>query len=371
MRKLLITGLLIVLGSVTLACEERSSDSIPLVVYDMNDDYMQDFTDKIREEADDDYAIELHDSKNSQTIQNEIIESLIEEDPPLIVVNPVDRLGARIIIQKAKQADIPLVFINREPLQEDLDLYDKAYYIGADPAESADLQAETVVDLFGDDPENLSKYDTNDDDRIQTAVLMGQQGHQDAEIRTKRVIEALENFGYDLDLLDIKVANFNRLEGREAMVELIDVYGDDIELVISNNDAMAVGAVTALENEGLIEDTDENGVIDHADEPWVPVVGIDGLDIARTLIETGHLYATVLNDSAQMAEALVELIDFIETEKPMEDYPFTLEDDTYVWIDYQTFAQEIDENEEPSNSDSGDSEEDDNATNESDDDPDH
>ncbi|MFW5894754.1 MAG: galactose ABC transporter substrate-binding protein [Bacillota bacterium] len=370
MRKLLVMGLLIVMGSVALACEERQSDRIPLVVYDMNDDYMQDFTDKILDQAYGEYDIELHDSKNSQTIQNEIIESLIEEDPPLIVVNPVDRLGARMIIQKAKQADIPLIFINREPLQEDLDLYDKAYYIGADPAESAELQAETIVDLFGEDPENLTEYDTNDDNRIQTVVLMGQQGHQDAEIRTKRVIEALENFGYDLDLLDIKVANFNRLEGRDTMVELIEIYGDEIELVISNNDAMAVGAVAALENEALIEDTDENGVIDHAEEPWVPVVGIDGLDIARNLIETGHLYATVLNDSAQMAEALIELISVIEEEKPMDEYPFTLEDDTYVWIDYQTFAQEIDENDEPSNPDSSDSEQDDSDSNQADDDPD-
>lgn len=343
MRKLMMLSLAILFILTLQACEDEGGTPVPLVVYDMNDDYMQDFTGKILSEAGSRYDIELHDSKNSQIIQNEIIETLIEEDPPLIIVNPVDRLGARMIIQKAKQAEIPLVFINREPLKEDLDLYEDAYYIGADPVESAELQAEAVDDLFGGDPEDLNRHDTNGDNIIQAAILMGQQGHQDAEMRTKHVIEALESYGYEVDLLDIKVANFNRMEGREATLELIDTFGDDLELIISNNDAMAVGAVEALESEGVIEDTDEDGTISHAEEPWLPVVGIDGLDIATSLIESGHLYATVLNDSAEMAEALVALLPYAQAGNGLEDYPFTVEEGTYVWIAYKTFALEFDD----------------------------
>ncbi|MFW5893203.1 MAG: galactose ABC transporter substrate-binding protein [Bacillota bacterium] len=345
MRKIMILTLAFLLVGVLTACGDNQKATVPLVVYDMNDDYMQDFTDKILDEAERETDIELHDSKNSQIIQNEIIEKLIEEDPPLIIVNPVDRLGARMIIQKAKQAEIPLIFINREPLKEDLDLYEHAYYIGADPVESARLQAETIIDLFGEDPGDLTRYDTNDDNVIQTAILMGQQGHQDAELRTKHVIRALEDFGYEIDILDIKVANFNRLESEEATTELIETFGDELELIISNNDAMAVGAISALVEEGVIEDSDDDGVIDHSEEPWLPVVGIDGLDIATELIESGHLYATVLNDSAEMAEALVELVKIIEDEDPYGKYSFTIENDTYVWIDYKTFVLEIEEEE--------------------------
>ncbi|MFW5894806.1 MAG: galactose ABC transporter substrate-binding protein [Bacillota bacterium] len=346
MRKTVILLLAFLLATTLAACGDNQEETIPLVVYDMNDDYMQDFTDKILDASENSKNIELHDSKNSQVIQNELIEELLEDDPPLIIVNPVDRLGARMIIQKAKQEDIPVIFINREPLKEDLDLYEDAYYIGADPVESATLQAETIIDLFGEDPDNLSQHDTNDDDVIQTAILMGQQGHQDAELRTKHVIKALEAYGYAVDILDIEVANFNREEGKEATEELVETFGDELELIISNNDAMAVGAIEALVEADIIEDTDEDGTIDHSKEPWLPVVGIDGLDIATDLIESGHLYATVLNDSAEMAEALVELIDVIENKKAMDDASFTLEDDTYIWIDYKTFALDIEEEEE-------------------------
>lgn len=346
MSKLFILMTLI-LSIVSLqACENSDEGKVPLVVYDMSDDYMQDFTTKIMEEAGSDYEIALHDSKNSQIIQNEIIETLIEENPPLIIVNPVDRLGARMIIQKAKQAEIPLLFINREPLKEDLDLYDDAYYVGADPVESANLQAEAIDELFGGAPENLNKYDLNDDNTIQAAILMGQQGHQDAELRTKYVISALEDLGYEVDLLDIKVANFNRIEGRDATYELIEAYGDTLEIIISNNDAMAVGAVAALENEGYIEDTNEDGTINHAEEPWLPVIGIDGLPIATSLIESGHLYATVLNDSEAMADALVEMMRIVASDNDFSGFSYTLEADTYVWIDYKTFSLELEEDSE-------------------------
>jgi|GEM_PF-474271 methyl-galactoside transport system substrate-binding protein len=359
MPKLLIIGLFIMSLLTLGACENTDESAIPLVVYDMSDDYMQDFTDKIMEEAASQYTIKRYDSKNSQIIQNEIIEKLIEQKPPLIIINPVDRLGARMIIQKAKQEEIPLLFINREPLKDDLDLYDQAYYIGADPIESAYLQARAIDDLFGGDPDNLNRYDLNDDNVIQLSILMGQQGHQDAELRTKHVISALESLGYTLDLLDIKVANFNRIEGRDATYDLIEDHGETMELIISNNDAMAVGAIAALTSEGYIEDTNDDGVITHAEEPWLPVIGIDGLPIATSLIESGHLYATVLNDSAKMAEALVEMIEIVETNEDFSEFSFTLEDDTYVWIPYQTFSLEIEETpEEESNTDLEISEED-------------
>ena len=348
MRKPIILILLSLLAFSLQACERDTRTTIPLVVYDMNDDYMLDFTDKILSASGGSYDIDIYDSKYSQTIQNEIIEGLIKEDPPLIIVNPVDRLGARMIIQMAKQSEIPLIFLNREPLKEDLDLYEHAYYIGADPVESAQLQAEAIDDLFGGDPENLNHYDKNDDNEIQAAILMGEQGHQDAEIRTKHVVNVLESFGYTIDLLDIKVANFNRLEGREATRELIETYGDSLELIISNNDAMAVGAVEALEDLGVIEDVDGDGTITHAEEPWLPVVGIDGLDIATSLIESGHLYATVINDSEQMAEALVEMLGVVANGQSFEAFPFTLEEDTYVWVNYKTYALEFDEEEDDS-----------------------
>ncbi len=342
MRTLLLASILLLLS----ACTNFVNDEIPLIIYDRQDHYMRHFENQIQAAAGKRITIRSYDSKNSQSIQNEIIEDLLENDPPLLIINPVDRLSVFPMVDKANQLGIPIIFINREPLRDDIFRHDAAYYIGADPKESAQLQAEMIIELFGGNETALNSFDKNGDNAIQTIILMGQQGHQDAEQRTKYVLKHLEDAGFDIDLLDIHIANFNREEAYEITLELADIYGDNIELIISNNDAMAVGAIDALLEMGIIKEDEDGKVVNHSPENWLPVIGIDGLDIATNLIETGHIFGTVINDSETMAKAIVALADYLSNEKSLENYPYEITDGRYIWINYRKFALESSSQEE-------------------------
>jgi len=321
-----------------MGCEVKKFE-VPLLIYDMQDAYMFDFEQKIQQAKDDAFILTTVDGQNSQIIQNEDIDKWINAEVPLLIINPVDRLSVYSIIEKAKKSGTKIIFFNREPLAQDMALYDSVYYVGADAAESARIQAEIIMELFGNDPQ-LNKFDKNGDGIIQAVILKGEQGHQDAEARTKVVVETLIQAGYKVEVLDISIANFDRQTGKTAMDGLIATHGQNIEVVISNNDAMALGAIESLTEKGYFIDTDKNGKIDRASEVWIPVVGIDGLDFAMEQIDAGYLYGTVFNDSQNMAEAIVELANLLINGEDVSNLSFTITNGKYIWISYKKITNQ-------------------------------
>jgi len=328
-----LTTLMILLGC------DSSNEHVPLILYDDTDPYILEFRDHILQNSSDDIIIDVYDAQRSQLIQNEIIGELLLEEPSLMVINPVDRLGVYTIIDEAKKQEVPLIFINREPLETDMNRWEQLYYIGARAEDSAILQAEMISELFGN-PNDLSIQDKNDDGIIQLVILKGEQGHQDAEIRTDVVVDELEKYGYELEIISIEICDWQRDIAYDKITGLLTNLEIDIELVISNNDAMALGAIDALVDHDLFIDIDENGVIDHEIDTWIPVIGIDGIADVKTYIDQGYLYGTVINDSQTMSLILIELIDAIMNQKDLDTLSFDIEDGKYIWVDYKRYDNE-------------------------------
>ena len=320
-----------------MSCQTNQS-KVYVFIYDMNDPFISALSDHITTIGENYYPIQTHDAKNSQIIQNEEIERVLELKPKLLIINPVDRLGAYPIIRKAKSMDIPIIFINREPLEVDLDLYDQAYYVGAKAEQSGILQAEIVSDLFGNQPSNLNKYDLNDDGIIQTLIFKGEQGHQDAELRTEFIISTLTDDNFQIEILKTNVSNWNQDIAYRDALDLLPQYQDQFELIISNNDAMAIGVIRAMIELSMFVDTNSDGYVDKENEPWYPVIGIDGIDEAVEWIQTGHLYATVLNDASNQAYATIALARVILEGIDPETVDIEIVDDHYVWVDYRKYS---------------------------------
>ena len=310
---------------------------VGLASYNLNDPYIYTFARQIEEFSRDRFRLTSRNAQNSQMLQNEQIEEMLAEEVNLLIINPVDRLGTYPIIRQLKNRNIPVIFFNREPLLEDLMLWDKAFYVGARAEQSGQLQAALVMELFGDNPDKLNRYDRNGDNRIQAVILKGEQGHQDAEIRTAEVVRAFENRRFHLDILVTEVANWNEIQAYEKMDSILNRFDRRIEVILSNNDAMALGAISRLRENNWFTDTNGNGMIDADDEGWIPVVGIDGLDRAVEQIEKGYLYGTVLNDSREQARAIVDLARFVLEQKDLEGLDYPVENGKYIWIDYQVF----------------------------------
>ena len=188
----------------------------------------------------------------------------------------------------AKEKDIPIIFFNREPVQEDLLQWDKLFYVGCDAAQSGEMQGEIAAEYIKNHPE----VDKNGDGKIQYVLLEGEAGHQDAISRTDLSVKTMIENEIELEKLSYQFADWNRAQAENRMSRLISQYGDQIEMVISNNDEMALGAVEAYKNAGYMQ----------SDYPVI--FGIDGLDDALEGVRLGTMQGTVYNDRETQARKI-------------------------------------------------------------------
>lgn len=196
-----VLGLCMLVFGCTKTAESENSKKqvkIGVAVYNEEDVYVSKICgyleDEIFQYEKDHPGVEIRkkiaDARGSQQEQNDQIDQFISLDYDLLLVNIVDRTNAAVIIDKATQADIPVVFFNREPVREDIFRSDQIYYEGSDAKQSAILQADVIADAL---EKNRSKIDRNGDGVIQFAMLEGESGHQDTLIRSEWVLKELEN----------------------------------------------------------------------------------------------------------------------------------------------------------------------------------
>ena len=137
--------------------------------------------------------------------------------------------------------------------------------------------------------------DRNRDGKIQYVILEGEAGHQDAIIRSENVVETLKNNDIEIEKLSNGIANWNRAQAQNQMLQMISQHRSKIELVLANNDDMALGAIDAYEKLNYTESA-------------LPVfLGIDGTDVGLEAVRDSRLAGTVYNDKEGQAEAMAEL----------------------------------------------------------------
>ena len=250
-KKVLAAGLAFCVslqGLASCAEEERSEDvraQIGVACYDQDDIFISELLECVEDELgllkDDSFqaAVTVRDGAGSQKIQNDQVEELINAGCDILCVNLVDRADPSEIIDLARENEVPIIFFNREPVAEDMLQWEKLYYVGADAKQSGIMQGELAADAIKENPQ----IDRNKDGKIQYVVLEGEPGHQDAIIRTENAVETLREQGVELEKLSYGIANWNRAQAENRMLQMISQHQNQIELVLANNDAMALGAL--------------------------------------------------------------------------------------------------------------------------------
>jgi len=310
----------------------HSGDSIAFFKYKGTDTFISEMMEYMTSRVPEGIDFEVRDAGNSQSVQNQQIVELIDGGFDLFIINAVDRLACSSIVSKCAAEGIPIIFFNREPPEDALIGNENVFYVGADADSMGRAQAEMVARLFTDDFAG-SQFDRNNDGVVQLVILKGEQGHQDAERRTDNSIARLMELGFAVDILAVEVADWNRRDGYDAMKRLYEQYGDMIELVFSNNDDMALGAIDYLLEEGIFSE-DRTAY----NQPFV-IVGVDGTTVGLEAIERGLLYGTVNNDSVKQADAILTLADFILNDRSISDFPFTITRGHYIFIDGDIITQ--------------------------------
>ena len=302
-RKAMAAAVLFLCMQLLCACEKQEmydSDKIYIGVayYDQSDTFIGELLDCFKEQteslkgADREVFLTMRDAAGSQKTQNDQVKELIDAGCNVLCVNLVDRADPSEIIDLARENDVPIIFFNREPVAEDIGQWEKLYYVGADAEQSGVMQGELAAELIWSNPQ----IDRNKDGKIQYVVLEGEAGHQDAIIRTENAVNTIKEKGIELEKLSYEIANWNRVQAQNRMAQMMTSQCQtNIELVLANNDDMALGAIDTYKKLNYTEST-------------LPVFfGIDGTDAGLKAVLDGDMAGTVYNDKEGQAEAMADL----------------------------------------------------------------
>ena len=331
MKKLFTSFLALVLALTLVACSGGNGGSgggsssgaktynVGVAIYQFNDNFMTLYRNEIESyfktlETDSvKYNVTIVDGKNDMAEQSNQIDNFITQGVDLIILNLVQTSSADEAINKIVDAGIPLVLINREPLGDDGDesyagILDnaKVCYVGADARQSGTFQGEIVAEL--DDHGDL-----NGDGKISYIMIEGDPENVDAQYRTEFSIKALTDAGYEVDCLDDQVGNWDQTKGQELAANALTQYGDAIEVIFCNNDAMALGAAASIEAAG--RKVGEN----------IYLLGVDALAECVEMVENGEMTGTVLNDHVGQSHTAVDVAVQLLEGKDIQNY---------YWVDY-------------------------------------
>lgn len=302
--------------------EPKTSIRIGVSAYKMSDTFIANMMRSLEQAAKDHELdtglkvyLEIVDANDSQRLQNEQVKRFISFDYDAIAVNPVDRTNASTIIDDVTSAGIPLIFFNREPVGDDILREENVYYFGSDARQTAVYEAEIVADTYSKNP---SAIDRNGDGVIKYVMLEGTMGHQDAIIRTDWSVQILVNRGLNIEKLASASANFERTQAEVLMEQWINTYGDEIELVIANNDDMALGAADAVTRLGI--------------ENSPAIVGIDATEQGMEAVQDGRLLGTVDCHISELGSNLLNIAIGLSMDGKIPD-DITVTNERYIWND--------------------------------------
>lgn len=288
---------------------------IDVFLYDFNDRYIslvKENFENIQRKNQGKVEFIFYDGLNDQSIQNREIDSVLEKnDTSLILLDIVDVSNSKEVIDRIKEKGIPVILFNREPLNiEDVKSYNKAFYVGTDGSQAGIMQGQILISAWNSN-KNL---DTNNDNIMQYVMLMGERNNVEAIERTRYSVLTINNSGIKTQELGLQVAGWDRNIARTMMETLYLQYGKNIEVIISNNDEMAIGAIEALQKFGYNKGDDTK---------TIAVVGVDRIPEAQKLIKQGIMTGSVLQGAQAMAEVTYKMgMNLVEGRKPLNRIPY-------------------------------------------------
>ena len=200
-----------------------------------------------------------------------------------------------------KEAGIPVVYINREPDAAEEERWESeglnATYVGCDARQSGTYQGEEIL-------ETANKGDINGDGKVSYIMIQGDPENVDAQYRTEFSVKALTDAGVEVEELLKQRGDWDQAKAQQIAQDALNQYGDKIEVIFCNNDAMALGALQAIEAAGRKVNED------------IYLVGVDALTEAVQNVIDGKQTGTVFNNHFAQAQAASDIaVKFLSGEK--------------------------------------------------------
>lgn len=237
------------------------------------------------------------DAKGDVALQVQQVDDFINQGVDAIILNPVDTQGVMPMITAAKNAGIPLVFVNRKP---EMKLPANMSYVGSDSALGGEMQMEALAKRMN--------YRGN------VAIIMGALSTEEARERT-RAVEAVIAKYKDMKVIEKQSARWQRNEAVDVVSSWL-LNQRPINAIAANNDEMAIGAIMALSQ---------------AKNEKILVAGIDGTPDGQQFIKNGKMALTIFQDAKGQAIGAVKVTKALLDKQKVQ---------TFNWIPYQTITPE-------------------------------
>ncbi|EHI99209.1 D-galactose-binding periplasmic protein precursor [Clostridium sp. DL-VIII] len=288
--------------------------NVAVLLYSFDDSFMEQLMQSLQEiQNRDKVRFTFYDGKNNIAIQNQTLDSVLKSNIDLIILNSADNKAGVIkdYILKVKEKNVPIIIMEASPteipsLSKD---YDKLAFVGPADTKNAGIEQGKIIVNEWNSHKNV--IDKNFDNILQYVMLEGEAENPVAEERTKLPVSTINNAGIKIEELAHINANWFKELARGAIHNLFLKYNGRIEAIIANNDAMAIGAIEALQKYGY--NTGDKS-------KYILVFGIDAIPEARELIDKGIMTGTIIQDSKALAEGLYKVrLNLINKENPIEN----------------------------------------------------
>ena len=280
-------------------------------IYSASDNFNSYIGKAITNACDGIFKTNIEDGQNDQSTQNNQVDTMLAKGASVVAVSVCDVTAAPTLIQKCKDAgNVPIIFFNKEITDYDvINSYENAYQVTSTGGDyGASIQAQMVIDYWKEHPE----MDKNGDGKLQLVYLMGDPGHTASQPRCDYLKSTIEDAGIEIDLLAEDTGMWVTATAKEKMDAWVSKYGDEIECCVAGNDAMALGALSAVEAAGFNTDGEESS-------KYIPIYGIDALPEILSKIESGEITGSVLQDAKTQGQTIVKMAENLTSGKDAVD----------------------------------------------------
>ena len=280
-------------------------------IYSASDNFNSYIGKAITNACDGIFKTNIEDGQNDQSTQNNQVDTMLAKGASVVAVSVCDVTAAPTLIQKCKDAgNVPIIFFNKEITDYDvINSYENAYQVTSTGGDyGASIQAQMVIDYWKEHPE----MDKNGDGKLQLVYLMGDPGHTASQPRCDYLKSTIEDAGIEIDLLAEDTGMWVTATAKEKMDAWVSKYGDEIECCVAGNDAMALGALSAVEAAGFNTDGEESS-------KYIPIYGIDALPEILSKIESGEITGSVLQDAKTQGQTIVKMAENLTSGKDALD----------------------------------------------------
>ncbi len=261
------------------------------------------------------FEIRMHDGKSDAGIMQDGWNNFISQG--MNVVTSTNSIQGQYdhIIDTFKPAGIPFIQYNpNPPSDDDLARFDQLYFVASAPEESGVIKGEMAVKYWKEHPES----DRNKNGVMDYVMLMGGPGNYDTIMRSTHSIRVVTEAGIKVNCVAEQFAEFNLAKGQDVMAAIIAANRDEIEYLFSNNDDMAIGAISALKAAGFYT----------SPETFIPVFSVDATAAGMEMIKGGWMIGSAFINPIAMSDCMAVITQLLREEREVN----TENLNSYEWM---------------------------------------